>query len=211
MQIKTAQVQTLTDARYFSSKGVDILIFNFDPQSERYLAPQEAQQIIKWLSGPKVYGHFGGSSPAQIRETTMILGLDGFIVNYDAVTEDYLSIDLPKMIAITLSDYYVFTDLQKIVNGLAHVATAFLFDIDKHFGSWGNFIAHGPLTVSQLQALSKEANILYAGKFTATDLSTSVAAVQPYGICLIPPVEDKLGEKDFSDYDGLFETLEDEG
>ncbi len=98
--LKAGTLQNLTDARYFSSKAVDVVGFCFDKASRQCIAPREAQQIMGWLEGPKRCGEFGSMGVKEILETALILGLDYVQFTPEGSTDEYAAIDLPIILEL---------------------------------------------------------------------------------------------------------------
>ena len=74
--IKAGSIQNLTEARYFSSKLIELVGFNFDQASGNAIEPIQAQQIIGWLEGPKIVAEFGTEPKSKIQEITTVLGIE---------------------------------------------------------------------------------------------------------------------------------------
>ncbi len=75
IKVKAGSIQNLTDARYFSSKEVAWLGFDFNPDHERYIEPRIAQQIMEWLQGPKMVAQLSGSNISKQLEAAMVLNI----------------------------------------------------------------------------------------------------------------------------------------
>jgi phosphoribosylanthranilate isomerase len=209
MIIKASAIRTLTDARYFSSQAVEWIGFCFDPESADFIHPREAQQIIKWLEGPKIMGEFRGQTAAEVRETVLILGLHGIQLGHHDVTEDYLSIPVPKIIEIPVSDLYNYLEVNRIADGLEHVAEFISLNITPHYTSWDNFIAHGNLTVLQLEKLCNDHRIMLGSNFTGVDVREILQIIKPRALNIAGSMESKTGEKDFEQLNEVFECLHD--
>ena len=75
-KIKVGQVKNLAEARFLSSFSVDLIGFCFDKEDDAYISPIDAQEIMKWLEGPKIVGEFGKQSVEEINEIVTIMGLE---------------------------------------------------------------------------------------------------------------------------------------
>ena len=80
MALKTkviANINSLTEARYFAAMGADWLSFYLDPVFPASFELEEAKKIIEWVSGPKIMGAFNGMPIPEIQEIARELNLDG--------------------------------------------------------------------------------------------------------------------------------------
>lgn len=186
MIIKAGQVQSLTDARYFTSKGVALLGFCFDPESPAFVSPREAQQIKDWVEGPAIVGEFGPQPVGLIRETAMILGLD-YVQLAPVAGTDYSGIVEPLIYDLTGS-----TD-----NALPEGLTAPAY-----------ILVDDTVTEAQLGALRKQAPVLVAAEALPDKLLHVTNSLQPDGVELTANPEDVIGEKAFDAYDEFFEMLQ---
>lgn len=67
--VKVSHLSNLSDARFCSGMGVELLGFAVIPGSEHYMPPEVFQEIRGWLAGPKIIAElYGISSSEQIRE-----------------------------------------------------------------------------------------------------------------------------------------------
>lgn len=197
--LKAGGIQNLTDARYFSSKAVDVVGFCFDTASPQYINPREAQQIMGWLEGPKRCGEFGRLDVKSIREAAMILGLDYVQFIPEASVEEYSSIETPIILELP--------------------GTLSITDLLAYAESWNGRFAYLLLdysTTVQLPALN-ELKPLLAKYPVLLDWPISSPAVYQEvlnagatGMNLRGAPEQKTGEKSFAELDLFFALVQDE-
>src|SRR5690625_1134444 len=76
-------VKTLTDARYFSAMGADILHFDLNPESPYYIDIPQYKAIIEWVEGSEIISSFDHLfDEKKIRELIEIPNVDGVLSRY---------------------------------------------------------------------------------------------------------------------------------
>jgi phosphoribosylanthranilate isomerase len=63
--IKVSKISNLSDARYCSGMGVEMIGFRMIPGQEDYMSPALFQEIRGWVSGPKVIAELYGVSETR--------------------------------------------------------------------------------------------------------------------------------------------------
>jgi phosphoribosylanthranilate isomerase len=87
--VKVSKVSNLSDARYCSGMGVNMLGFSTVAGQKHYMPPEIFQDIRGWLSGPKIVAElYGVSSAAQIDFTILRYAPDYFELTY----QEFLSV-----------------------------------------------------------------------------------------------------------------------
>jgi phosphoribosylanthranilate isomerase len=67
--VKVGNISNLSDARYCSGMGVDMLGFCVIEGRPNYISPKLFQEIRGWISGPKVVAEiYGLASPEQLQD-----------------------------------------------------------------------------------------------------------------------------------------------
>jgi phosphoribosylanthranilate isomerase len=84
--VKVGNISNLSDARYCSGMGVDLLGFSVVPETPSYITGKQFQEIRGWITGPKIIAELHG-----IRESD---SLDAIIENY---RPDFLEITLGEL------------------------------------------------------------------------------------------------------------------
>lgn len=75
--VKINSITNLTDARYGAGMNVNLLGFNLDSNSEKYISPSVFKEISGWLSGVDFVGEFTHDSIPEFLE---------ILNNYPAIT-----------------------------------------------------------------------------------------------------------------------------
>jgi phosphoribosylanthranilate isomerase len=83
--IKVSKISNLSDARYCSGMGVEMIGFRMIPGQADYMSPALFQEIRGWVSGPKVVAELYG-----LREASEIQ----FVV--EKYAPDYFELTLPE-------------------------------------------------------------------------------------------------------------------
>lgn len=197
--LKAGSIQYLTDARYFSSKAVDIVGFCFDNTSPNYITPRDAQQIMGWLEGPKRCGEFGSMPVKDIKEAALILGLDYVQLIPEGSTDDYASIDLPIILELPggmpPKDLMAFAAAWK--GRLAYIQLNF------------REIALLP-EISFLEPLMANYPVIIDCPVTDPNVYYTLLEAGATGINLQGTPEEVTGEKSFDDLNGLFALMQTE-
>ncbi|MEO5603246.1 MAG: hypothetical protein ABIR06_20155 [Cyclobacteriaceae bacterium] len=63
--VKVSRISNLSDARYCSGMGVEMLGFRVIPGQEDYIPPELFQEIRGWVSGPKIIAELYGITSAD--------------------------------------------------------------------------------------------------------------------------------------------------
>lgn len=191
--LKAGGIQNLTDARYFSSKAVDIVGFCFDTASPQYVNPRDAQQIMGWLEGPKRCGEFGRMEVKAIREAALILSLDYVQLIPEGPASDYADIEVPIIIelpgTLPLADLLAYADTWK------GQAAYILLDFQE--------VAELP-DLTYLKPLMDHSHVLVSCPAVGPQLYYALLDAGAVGINLLGTPEQTTGEKSFDDLDAFF-------
>lgn len=77
--VKVSHISNLSDARYCSGMGVEMLGFRVIPGADHYLSPNVYQDIRGWLAGPGIVAElYGLTSEAQILDVVQTYAPDYF-------------------------------------------------------------------------------------------------------------------------------------
>lgn len=187
MIIKAGSIQNLTEARYFSSKLIEFVGFNFDQSSENAIEPIQAQQIIGWLEGPEIVAEFGNEPKSKIQEITTVLTIETIKIPFARKAE----FQDTSLKLILQSD---FSDLPKNIE--ADDLLQIKFNADD-------------LSDAEFSKLLQQNQVIVETDWTADNLQ-EIQALQPYGINFNGSGELKTGVQSFEEMDTLFELMEDE-
>jgi phosphoribosylanthranilate isomerase len=197
--LKAGGIQNLTDARYFSSKAVDMVGFCFDTASPQYINPRDAQQIMGWLEGPKRCGEFGRMDVKAIREAALILGLDYVQMVPEGPAEDYASIEAP--IILELPDHLPLNDLLAYADAWNGQAAYILLDYKE--------MALLP-ELSFLEPLMARYPVMIDCPVTEAEVYYTLLEAGAAGINLQGTPEEQKGEKSFDGLNAFFALVQSE-
>ena len=80
MKLKAGGITNLTDARYFSAKGVDWMGFEVDAKNEKQIS--EIYAISQWVEGPEFVAEVRSESAAEIDHTLKLLEMSRVQIPY---------------------------------------------------------------------------------------------------------------------------------
>jgi phosphoribosylanthranilate isomerase len=100
-RVYAGPVTNLTDARYFSSFGVDWLGFCFDPARPEFIEPSTAAEIRGWLHGVACVGEFAGTDADNAAGMAGFLNLDAALVPVEDLALAQAALpDLPLLVTV---------------------------------------------------------------------------------------------------------------
>ncbi len=98
--VKVSHLSNLSDARYCSGMGVELLGFRAIPGSEHHIAPEEYQDIRGWIAGPGIVAElYGLTDAAQLEAVMQAYAPDYLELTYDEYTKFADTLTLPCIIA----------------------------------------------------------------------------------------------------------------
>lgn len=81
-------VHHLSDGRFAAGIWAKWASFNFDKDSEHYISPVDASEIMGWMSGPTIVAEFGTkNSIDNIMEVTKLLNIDCIAIPHELYTD----------------------------------------------------------------------------------------------------------------------------
>lgn len=198
VKVKAGSIMHLTDARYFTSKGVEWIGFCFDPDSPDFISPRDAQEIMGWLQGPAIVGEFNKRSIEEVRETALILGLKYIQCNSNCSPMDYNDLDAELIVRVDIAADTSPHAVEDLIEPWKQKAAWFLFNFiepikESKLNQWAELIDYNPVILQQA--------------FTPDKLEDILSVLQPEAIQLRGGYELKKGEKQFDALDDLFERL----
>lgn len=208
LKVKAGSVQNLTDARYFSSKGVEWIGFNLSPASAQFIQPREAQQIMGWLHGPKIVGEFSGSLASEVNETAMIMNLDAIQLPDAEARQFTNNTESALMVEVVVTPELTEIELSNVLQAMQASGGYFILNGRTHFSSWQDLQAGSAISHEVLRSICKQYPIILDLDFNATNLIAIVDELQPAGINLLGGEESKTGEKSFDALDELFDLIQ---
>jgi phosphoribosylanthranilate isomerase len=99
--VKVGNISNLSDARYCSGMGVDMLGFSVIEGQEHYLAPKLFQEIRGWISGPKVVAEvYGVQSHEQLSAVVADYAPDFFELSLHEYLSFHRQLTLPCIVSV---------------------------------------------------------------------------------------------------------------
>lgn len=74
--LKFSNITNLSDARYAAGVWAHYVGFCFNPESENYIEPNKAKEMLSWINGPIVVAEFGNQPIEWIIEICEFLNTD---------------------------------------------------------------------------------------------------------------------------------------
>ena len=187
-RVKICGITNLEDARHASACGADALGFVFYAGSPRFVAADQARQIIADLP-PFVtrVGLFVNEAPARIREMVDFCGLDTVQLHGDEQPDQcsYPSSRVIKAVRLT----------KQMENSVfaAYQVSALLLDayVPNLFGGTGH-----RCDWTQAALIAAQHRVILAGGLNPENIAEAVRQVHPYGVDVSSGVESKPGQKD---------------
>lgn len=201
-KVKAGSITHLTDARYFTSKGVEWLGFCFDPASPDFIEPHKVQEILGWVEGPTIVGEFNHRPADEIRESVMILNLKYIQLDADCDDPAYLDIDAEKIIKVPVAAGAPPESITGILNHWQTSAAWFVLQFEQ---------ALSVTEMEQWRPLQEAFPIIWQQPYNATILDDTLATLEPNAIAIRGGTELQTGEREFDELHEIFELLETEG
>ena len=199
-KVKICGITNYVDAKAAIDLGADLLGFNFYPQSPRYVAKEQAEQIISQLPAfIDTAGVFVNASIEQIHEINSVCSLDWVQLHGDEDPEfcrSLLSHNIKTMKAIRVKDQ---TDIESADRFFTDAILLDAFNPDKYGGTgltfdW-NVIGH----------INKR--VFLAGGVNPDNAAKAVK-LGVYGIDVCSGIEAEPGKKDHEKMKRLFDNIQ---
>lgn len=187
-KIIAADLQNLTDARYFAAWLVEYMSYDLsDPNVDIV----KIKEIMDWVEGPISIAHFTGLEDASIINTQLnALSIDHLLVGPYA-SEEIINSDWQVMQTILLDEND--NDLQ---SGKTYVVQS------NH--TFSDFVE---TKKEQLKTLCRSNSIYLDCGFVGDDIE-EILSLGIEGLVLRGGEEEKVGVKSYEDLDQIFEALE---
>ena len=198
-------INNLSDARYCAGMGADGLIFTLDPTLPAAVDAATVKELASWVSGVELIGEFGATMPvSEINRLIEECGLHRVLLHATPVGADASPLTVPAIVKIPQlaafdGDYH-----HQVLASFAPVLPAGFALLTQTLepGSDANK-AH------QIMAAAAATTPLWlSGDFTPETLPALLSEVHPAGLVLEGGNEIKLGLRDFTELEALFEALE---
>lgn len=185
--VKVGNINNLSDARYCSGMGVDMLGFAVAPSHKAFLSPDNYQEIRGWISGPSIV--------AELYGITSLESVQEVVAKY---APDYLELSLTELpfvpdentlpLIIKLSDEYDVERLTKVKHQVAYVI------VDES-------------NLQKSKSIMKNYNVLVQLN-SGVEIQTMMDTFPIKGFALIGSPEVRPGFKDYGDMADILEQLE---
>lgn len=195
-KLKISNVTNLSDARYAAAVGIDYIGFCFDTESENYIAPIKAKEMIDWLTGSNMVAEFGAQTLDEIKDISELLNVDAIEVNNRLLPEELKELDKAIIKKINV-DAWSESELKNELQAYQLVCDAF------HLFSSTN----QPLTNEFAKELCATYKIIWGFEVTVNSIKQIITLHQPFAINVSGGVEEKVGIKDFDELNDLLEVI----
>lgn len=200
--VKICGVRQLADARAAGAAGADIVGFTFWPGTKRYIAPEEAVEVIAALRAeygprPLVSGLFVNANLVTITETVARCGLDLVQLSGDETAAAVERLAVPLLMAVRALPGEDVDALRERIDGLRRAAQSLPPGpfgqsltplLDAHVpGQYGGTGRTSDWALAA--ALAAEERIMLAGGLTPENIADAVRTVRPWGVDVASGVE----------------------
>lgn len=204
VKIKICGLTSLADARYCAGAGADYLGFIQHPESPRYIAPDQAREIIDWLYGPTPVGVFVDADAGTVNRTADAAGFELVQLHGDEPPALCRAVERPVIKALRVAEETTAEALLAEVERYAEVADYLLLDTDRggRFGGTGE-----AFDWSVAREVAQGLPMFLAGGLTPENVGAAVEAVRPFAVDVSSGVEQAPGVKDFDRLADFFDAL----
>lgn len=99
-----SDVDNLSDARYAAGMGVNLIGFRLNPHDENSLNPEQFKEISEWISGVKLVGEFGNSTPEEVKEYLSEFNVDYLLISDEYQLHEFTQFDKPLILRIPINE-----------------------------------------------------------------------------------------------------------
>ncbi len=207
-RIKADRITNLTDARYFSARGVSWLGFQLDAGGEGQVSPQMFSAIKEWIEGPVMVGVFGTSTADEINNNVELLGLDAVQVGLFTSDDEIKDIrKVPVIKEIVIQNLKELETLNTVLTPLKEIVELVLLNFDKNGISWQD-LQQNSEALQQLSHFCANFNIIISIVSKPDEIVEIMNKLQPQGFNFTGSEEEKVGFKSYEEMDEIFDLLE---
>jgi phosphoribosylanthranilate isomerase len=196
-RLKLSGINNLSDARFAAAAGFEYIGFCFNPQSDHYLAPVKAKEIIDWTTGCAISGEFGNQSVQEIADISSLLNLDAVELNNALLPDELKQIDRAIIKHIDTALFQNESLLTEL-NAYAAVADGFLL-----------YTTNDQLPdAALLKQICSDYKIIWGYDVNASGIKHIVEHYRPYAINLQGGDEERPGVKDFDELNDILDAVQ---
>jgi phosphoribosylanthranilate isomerase len=202
--VTVSGVNNLSDARYCSGMGVNLMGFNIDPAEEdNFTAPERFHAIVGWLSGVEFVGEFNFSTdPAFIAEQASQYQVGYLQVRYGTPLQDLASWKDHLILHIDLNDLQTVDQLGNVMEENKNHCKFFLVTCFHNETSLGNS------NLKKVTKLAEKYPVILGFGITRNNVHLLIDDTRISGIGLRGGNEIRPGYKDFDELANILEAIE---
>lgn len=206
--VKVNGVNSLTDARFFSGAGAQLLGFNFDKNSSRYIATEDVFQIKEWLAFPEIVGEFNATQTIdQINNIVGKLKLDYAEVGPQVEDSLLESVQCRVIKRIAIESLSEIDSLEARIQSFPDNVTDVILDFVTGGFLW-NVIRLDESNRNTLKELCSQFNVILSLNVSKDNAEEILDTLEPKGLEIHSGDEIKTGVRSFDDIADLMEELE---
>jgi len=193
--VKISAVNNLSVARYVAGMGVELLGFDLESTSDKYVDPEKFAAITSWVSGVKFVGEITAKSQRSVPDIVDQYQLDYIQITVTQPVDLGKSLPLPLIIKINQMDE---THISECLEQYSSIADWFLIEPDE------------PMSAAQLDWFTQRAQkfpLILGSNITADNVLGLIESGFA-GIALKGSNEIKPGIGNFDELADLLEALE---
>jgi phosphoribosylanthranilate isomerase len=199
--VKINAVTNLSDARYCAGMAVDLLGFSLNPESSKFVHPDQFREITGWIAGPEFVAEFSSSGNPNIQ--TILKDYPGVSwIEFDRI-EDLESLEGRGFGLIYKMDL---EEVRRMEESVAEILTA--AGIYFHVTSTEEHLNEDDLMA--IRKLSEKCKVILGSGITPANVNDFLENLGITGIALSGGDEIKPGLKDFDELSEILEALEKE-
>lgn len=210
MIVKASSITNLTDARYFSSFGVDLFGFCFDTKAEEFIEIEKAKEIAGWLLEPNLVGEFRGRSNDEINDIVSLLDLKYCQINYNELLANDFKLSVPIIGVIPFEEFTTAANLTKNLNSIATECEHIIIDFSSANVKWKSVEMARTISTAALDSCLKDYSILLDINDSTEKISSIIEELSPAGFNIRGGHEKTTGLKDFELLDEIMLLLKPE-
>lgn len=202
--VTVSGVNNLSDARYCSGMGVNLMGFGIDPTDEQnFTAPERFHAIVCWLSGVEFVGEFNQSTdPDYISEQASQYQISYLQVRYGTPLPSLANWKDQLILHIDLNDLRNVDQLGSILEENKHHCKFFLVTC------FHNETSLGTPNLKKITKLAEKYPVILGFGITRNNVHLLIEDTPIAGIGLRGGNEIRPGYKDFDELANILEAIE---